>query len=71
MIRVHKEITSGASFGPTTACGELSTVKRMGQMCCGSGDDHVLNAKERKLVEDHNPADGDLTLPDGPLGRSR
>jgi hypothetical protein len=69
MIRVMKEITRGASlYGRTDAVGDLVRVKQLGAMPCGSGDDHVLTARDRRLVQTHNPDDGDLTLPPGPLG---
>ena len=68
MPNVYKEIIRGASYyKQTQAAGDLEFVKKHGFMCCGSGDDHRLTAEERKLVEEHDPADGDLELPAGPL----
>jgi len=67
MATVTKEITRGASFGPTTAVADLAFVLAYGWMSCGSGDDHTLTAKERKLVQQHDPDSGDLELPSGRL----
>jgi hypothetical protein len=72
MTSVMKHITSGASYyGETDACGELSCVRRVGAVACGSGDDHVLTATELWLVQNHDPDAGDLILPDGPLNTKR
>ena len=68
MPNVYKHITKGASYyGQTEAVGNFFDVKKHGFMSCGSGDDHKLTSKERKLVENHDPANGDLELPAGPL----
>jgi hypothetical protein len=68
MAHVFKHITKGASYyGHTDASGDFEFVKRFGVICCGSGDDHSLTDKERKLVAEHDPATGDLWLPEGPL----
>ena len=72
MPNVYKTITKGVSCGyeTTEAVGELQHVLRTGIMACGSGDDHVLSMDEVNLVKNHDTA-GDLTLPDGKLGRTR
>lgn len=68
MPNVYKSITSGASlYGTTEAVGELELVKKYGFMPCGSGDDYRLTKKEKELVDQHDPKDGDLELPEGPL----
>ena len=68
MPTITKQITKGASYyGQTTAVGNLETVRKCGFLQCGSGDDHTLTQKERKLVENHDPNNGDLKLPPGPL----
>ena len=70
MPNVYKSVNGGVSYyGATQAAGDLEFVKKHGFMCCGSGDDHRLTAKERALVDEHDPADGDLELPAGPLNQ--
>lgn len=69
-FRVYKTITGGASYyGRTEAAGDAEHIKRTGMMCCGSGDDHCVTAKEMEQIENHNPAKGDLELESGPLKR--
>jgi hypothetical protein len=71
-VNVYKTITSGVSYyKQTKAVGSLQRVKQTGMMSCGSGDDHTLSHDEWDLVKSHDPADGDLTLPAGPLATRR
>jgi hypothetical protein len=67
MPLVTKRITRGGSFGPTEAVGDFDRVKRTGVIPCGSGDDHTLNLRDRRLVRNHDPSTGDLVLPPGRL----
>lgn len=70
MVNVYKRITSGASYYTVTdAVGTLESAKKRGFLQCGSGDDHCLTKTEMELIDNHNPKDGDLRLPEGPLGR--
>lgn len=72
MPHVYKSITSGASlYGTTEAIGELELVKKHGFMPCGSGDTYFLTKKEKELVDQHDPKDGDLKLPSGSLSKDR
>ena len=71
MAHVYKEITKGASYyGQTTAVAQVEFARKHGVMPCGSGDDHVMTAEDRKLLEEHT-GDGDLHLPAGPLNTRR
>lgn len=67
MPNVYKHITRGSTFGQTEAVGDFERVCKCGIMPCGSGDDHTLSNEDRKLVAQHDPATGDLTLPPGPF----
>lgn len=72
MSLVIKEITSGASYySQTTAVGNLERVQKTFVLSCGSGDDYRLNAEERKMVAAHDPKEGTLNLPSGPLRRRK
>jgi hypothetical protein len=63
--RIYKHVTGRCMYGQTDAVGTFETVLESGIMSCGSGDDHTLSSEDRKLVAAHDPANGDLILPDG------